>query len=66
MSYMGWADCRMCGRRLGTRDFFGDGFVWPEMADHYVLDHKVWTPECDEMLAAVRREFRTTAKAQRE
>jgi hypothetical protein len=59
MSYMGWADCRMCGRRLGTRDFFGYGFVWPEMADHYVLDHKVWTPECDEMLAVVRRAFRT-------
>ena len=32
MSYRGWADCRMCGRRLGTRDFFGYGFVWPERA----------------------------------
>ena len=55
MSYMGWADCRMCADRLGTRDFFGHGFVWPEKADHYVLRHSVWTPECDEMLAAVRR-----------
>jgi hypothetical protein len=58
MGYMGWANCRMCGLRLGTRNFFSYGFVWPEMAGHYVLDHKVWTPECDEMLAAVRRSFR--------
>jgi hypothetical protein len=55
MSYMGWADCRICKQRLGTRDFFGHGFIWPELADHYILTHKVWTPECDEMLAAVRR-----------
>jgi hypothetical protein len=58
MSYMGWADCRICGQRLGTRDFFGHGFVWPEMADHYVIVHSVWTKECAEMLAAVRREGR--------
>jgi hypothetical protein len=58
MSYMGWADCRICGKRLGTRDFFGHGFVWPEKADHYLTSHKVWTPECDEMLAAVRRSHR--------
>ncbi len=55
MSYMGWADCRICGERLGTRDLFGHGFVWPERADHYVLSHSVWTRECDEMLAVVRR-----------
>lgn len=55
MGYMGYADCRICGQRLGTRDFFGHGFVWPEMADHYVIVHSVWTKECDEMLAAVRR-----------
>jgi hypothetical protein len=55
MGYMGWADCRICGERLGTRDLFGYGFVWPEKAEHYVLSHKVWTPDCDLMLAAVRR-----------
>ena len=61
LSYMGWANCRMCGQRLGTRDLFGYGFVWPELADHYIIDHKVWTPECDEMLAVVRRTFRKKA-----
>ena len=55
MGYMGWADCRICGERLGTRDLFGYGFVWPEKAEHYVLVHGVWTKECDDMLAAVRR-----------
>jgi hypothetical protein len=60
MGYMGWADCRICGVRLGTRDFFGHGFVWPEKAEHYVLVHHVWTPECYELLAALRRQKRTT------
>lgn len=55
MSYMGFAECRICGERLGTRDLFGHGFVWPEKAEHYVLVHDVWTKECDEMLAAIRR-----------
>ena len=54
MGYMGWADCRICGDRLGTRDFFRYGFVWPERADHYVLAHDVWTKECAELLAALR------------
>ena len=54
MGYMGRANCRICNQQLGSRDFFGHGFMWPELADHYVLVHKVWTKECDEMLAAVR------------
>jgi hypothetical protein len=58
MGYMGYADCRMCGERLGTRDFFGHGYVWPEMADHYILIHQVWTRECTAMLATMRRERR--------
>lgn len=60
MSYLGWANCRICGERLGTRDLFGNGFVWPEGANHYVLIHKVWTKECDEMLAAIRRARRAS------
>ena len=55
MRYFGFAICRICNAQLGTRDFFGHGFVWPEGANHYVINHKVWTPECDEMLAAVRQ-----------
>lgn len=65
MSYLGWASCRMCGRQLGTRDLFGHGFVWPEGAQHYVLDHQVWTPDCDEMLAVVRRSLRVRGPGDR-
>lgn len=58
MGYMGHAACRICGVKLGTRDFFGHGFIWPERAEHYVLIHNVWTRECTEMLAMVRRSGR--------
>lgn len=54
-SYLGSANCRMCGITLGSRDLFGYGFIWPERAEHYILDHNVWTPDCTEMLHAVRR-----------
>src|SRR5262249_35450515 len=26
------------------------GFVWPEKAEHYVLAHDVWTPECSALV----------------
>ena len=58
MGYMGFAECRICGERLGTRDLFGYGYIWPEKAEHYILNHKVWTPDCTEMLQAVRRAAR--------
>lgn len=53
-SYIGYAECRICGERLGTADLVGWGFLWPEKAEHYILEHDVWTPECDRLLAAVR------------
>jgi hypothetical protein len=55
ISYMGWANCRICGEKLGTRDMFGYGFVWPERAEHYLLSHNVWTTGCDRLLVAVRK-----------
>jgi len=50
---MGWANCRICGRRLGTRDLGELGLVWPELAEHYVLEHGVWTPGCSELLSRI-------------
>lgn len=55
IAYMGWANCRICGEKLGTRDMFGHGFVWPERAEHYVVRHNVWTPGCDRLLVAIRK-----------
>ena len=54
LTYRGWAECRMCGAHLGSSDVHGLGFVWPELAEHYVLEHDVWTPGCDALYAASR------------
>lgn len=53
-SYLGWADCRICGVQLGTKDLMGWGFMWPEKAEHYILEHDIWTPDCTRLLAAIR------------
>jgi hypothetical protein len=53
IGYMGFATCRICGTRLGTRDMFGHGFMWPEKAEHYLEAHKVWTPGCEQLLRVV-------------
>lgn len=57
MVYMGHAECRICGVELGCADFHGYGFTWPEKAEHYILEHDVWTPECNDlyMAACLRR-----------
>ncbi len=62
VAYMGYANCRICGRQLGTADLYGFGFIWPEKAEHYVLDHDVWTPECDDLLAAVKARMQRGAR----
>jgi hypothetical protein len=54
ISYMGWADCRICGEALGSQDLAGFGFFWPQKAEHYVLQHNVWTLDCSLLLSAAR------------
>lgn len=51
--YHGHANCRFtyCRTELGCKDLGAHGFVWPEMAEHYILVHGVWTPDCDTLLA---------------
>ena len=46
----GWAECRLCGAQLGSMDLTRFGYVWPEKAEHYVVEHDVWTPECSAIL----------------
>lgn len=53
--YFGHAHCRICGVELGHCDLAGYGFIWPEKAEHYVLEHDVWTPELDLFYNAARR-----------
>lgn len=54
IAYRGFAECRICGKRLGTCDYEGNGFVWPEKAEHYILEHGVWVAsDMEPFLAAV-------------
>lgn len=52
--YFGHANCRICGVELGSADLGGHGFVWPEKAEHYVLEHDVWVPGLDRLLERAR------------
>ncbi len=55
IAYMRWANCRICGSHLGSKDLGAFGFVWPEKAEHYILTHGVWTPDCDALEFAITR-----------
>lgn len=50
-SYFGHANCRLCNAELGCKDLGAGGFVWAEKAEHYVLEHGVWTPDCERLLS---------------
>ena len=45
----GWANCRICDENLGSSDLGGHGFVWPELAEHYIVEHGVWTPDLNKL-----------------
>jgi len=55
IAYLGFANCRICHSRLGTCDLGAFGFVWPQQAEHYILAHQVWTPDCDRLEMIARR-----------
>lgn len=48
----GMATCRCCGLMLGSAERSAFGFLWPEKAEHYVLEHDVWTDDIDALLVA--------------
>jgi hypothetical protein len=47
LGYMGWASCRSCGEHLGSFDMLtpDNNFVFPEMYEHYIVEHGVRPPE---------------------
>ena len=45
----GWANCRICDENLGSSDLGGHGFVWPELAEHYIIEHGVWSPDLNKL-----------------
>lgn len=43
--WYGWADCRMCEKHNGSRDYTDGVYVWPEGLAHYVRAHNVKPPQ---------------------
>ena len=60
--YLGWGICRICGVVLGTADMEVHDLVYPEGAEHYLLEHQVWTPGCEELLARIKRRSSKTGR----
>jgi hypothetical protein len=58
IGYMGYANCRICDTLLGSADMTGWGFVWPEKAEHYLLAHSVWTPQCMDFFNALPKDLK--------
>jgi len=56
--WRGGAGCRLCrvyhntSTLLGHRDLGAFGFVWPEGAEHYIIEHGVWHPDLDALYEA--------------
>lgn len=57
--FRGMANCRICGVELGSATLGGHGFVWPQLAEHYVIAHNVWPPGADDLLSAATAETKT-------
>lgn len=44
-SYKGWANCRLCGKSIGSRDLTDGVYVYPDGLSHYVREHAVQVPD---------------------
>jgi hypothetical protein len=55
----GHANCRICGEALGSSDMAVHGMIYPQKAEHYLIEHDVWTPGCDELLRRLQTRSRT-------
>jgi hypothetical protein len=44
-AYMGWSDCRICGKMNGSHEWTDLHYIWPEGLAHYVKKHDVRLPD---------------------
>jgi len=42
--WMGWSQCRFCGRKNGQSELTDGTYLWPEGLSHYVREHGVRLP----------------------
>ncbi len=40
-SYLGYSECRICGKQNGNKTYYSDLFAWPEGYRHYIKEHGV-------------------------
>ena len=62
VAYMGFARCRICGEILGVSDMITHGMLFPQKAEHYLREHRVWTRGCGELLRRIHASRGTTAR----
>lgn len=39
--FKGWANCRICGKKLGSCDMINGGFIFPVGLVHYIKEHGI-------------------------
>jgi hypothetical protein len=44
-SWVGWSDCRICGKDNGFKCLGDDEYDWPEGFGYYIIEHSVKPPE---------------------
>lgn len=54
--YMGWAECRICEKPLGSYDMLNDGWEYPERWEHYIEEHSI-RPNSEEFLKFMKKKF---------
>ena len=41
LHFMGYSQCRCCGKSNGTGEYYFQGWAWPDGYMHYLVEHKV-------------------------
>jgi len=53
VGYLGYSDCRICGKLNGSVEYTYNGFTFPEGIFHYIIDHNI---EIDEQFMQMIKE----------
>lgn len=41
IDFMGYSNCRLCGKQNGASEYTLEHWTWPEGFEHYVLEHGI-------------------------
>lgn len=48
--YLGFSECRICGKRNGNSEFTDGRFLYPEGLLHYIIEHNIRIPELEKYI----------------